>query len=416
MSSGLDGVSDDDDDDHGDVDADDRPHTLTPPENGVDESDGGHRSKEGLNPWSIAKLVSSNRKSSPQPERTAQETHHETSLQRLGFGATDGRDGGSSSIAQEPFPGGGLEPPRGALESQPSRRNALENPASRGRSIQEVFGQAPRKSPRGHARESNRHDRSRHNHGFQSPPTSSPHEYADGGGRPKEQRLPRHATGPSHLTQSRISFDRNDRRQQRRDRASLNHDQELAGFSRPARRTGASASARRLDTEDVDFMMADDVAVSLDAQDTILQALPSHQPLSRVAAGGGETPTEARPPRDPDEDTAQSSLLTDDPRTRLIKQQRLMAHNSQNRPKRLKTEQLPLETIPRDSRTCTLLLTVAASGCDLPRLFLNASRFDTWLVDGKVKGAFMEGTGPEDVAVLVETLLARIRHGASGAA
>lgn len=163
-------------------------------------------------------------------------------------------------------------------------------------------------------------------------------------------------------------------------------------------------------------MMADDVAVNLDAQDTILQALPCRQPFSRVAAGGGETSTEARPQRGSDEDTAQSSLLTDDPRTRLIKQQRLMTHNSQNRPKRLKTEQLPLETIPHDSRTCTLLLTVAASGCDLPRLFLNAARFDTWLVDGKLKGAFMEGTGPEDVAVLVETLLARICHGASRAA
>ena len=411
MSSGLDGVSDNDD--HDDSDADDNPHMFTAPDDDVDKSDSGQRSKEGLNPWSIAKLVSSHRKPSPQPERAAQETHHETPLQPPGHGATNGGDGASSLITREPPPGRGVEAQRGALESQPSRRNALENPASRGRSIQEVFGQAPRKAPPSHAREADRHGRSRHNRGLQSPPTSS-HEYAYGGRGTKEHRLPRHAARSVHLTQSRLSFDRNDRRQRRRDRANLDHDQELAGFTRPTRRTGASASARRLDIEDVDLMMADDFAVNLNAQETNPQALPSRQLLSCVAAGGGETSTETGLQRGLDEDTAQSSLLTDDPRTRLIKQQRLMTQNSQNKPRRLKTEQLPLETIPRGSQTCTLLLTVVASGCNLTKLFLNASRFDTWLVDGEVKSAFKEGTGPEDVALLVETLLARIYHGETG--
>ncbi len=157
-------------------------------------------------------------------------------------------------------------------------------------------------------------------------------------------------------------------------------------------------------------MMVNEAAVNLGVQEATLRALPRRQIFSRVAAGGGQPSTEAHPQRGPDEDTAQSSLLTDDPRSRLIEQQRLSTHNSQNKPKRLKTEQLPLETIPRDSQTCTLLLTMAASGYDLPRLYLNASRFDTWLVDGRVKGAFMEGTGPEDVAVLVETLLSRVCH------
>lgn len=410
MSSGLDGVSDDDDDVHGDADAYERLRMLTVPENGVDQSDRGQRSKEGLNPWSIAKLVSSNRKSSPQPERAAQETHHETFLHCLGFGVTNGRDGVSSSIVQEPPSGAELETPRGALESQPSRRNALENPASRGRSIQEVFGKPTRKAAPGHARESNRHDRSRHNHGLQSPPTSSPHEYGYRGRRTNEHRLPRHAIISDHLTQSRISFDKNDRPQQGRDGATLGLDQELAGVSGPTRRTRAFTSARQLDIEDVDFMMVNEAAVNLGVQEATLRALPRRQIFSRVAAGGGQPSTEAHPQRGPDEDTAQSSLLTDDPRSRLIEQQRLSTHNSQNKPKRLKTEQLPLETIPRDSQTCTLLLTMAASGYDLPRLYLNASRFDTWLVDGRVKGAFMEGTGPEDVAVLVETLLSRVCH------
>jgi hypothetical protein len=92
-----------------------------------------------------------------------------------------------------------------------------------------------------------------------------------------------------------------------------------------------------------------------------------------------------------------------------MKQQRLMAqHHAHKKPRRLKTEQLPLETIPRDSQTCTLLLTVAVDVRALAKLISDASHFDAWLVDGKLRGASKNGTGPEDTAALVEPLLARI--------
>jgi hypothetical protein len=126
-----------------------------------------------------------------------------------------------------------------------------------------------------------------------------------------------------------------------------------------------------------------------------------------------DTPTDDSPETRAQEENAEPDLPADDPRERLMEQQRLMAQqHAHKRPKRLKTEQLPLETIPRDSQTCPLLLIVAADVCALAKLISDASHFDAWLVDGKLRGAFKNGTDPEDTAALVEPLLARLSSGA----
>jgi len=88
-----------------------------------------------------------------------------------------------------------------------------------------------------------------------------------------------------------------------------------------------------------------------------------------------------------------------------------MMEHPQRKPRRLKTEQLPLETIPRGLQTCTLLLTVTATRGDLAQLFPSASQFDTWLLNGKLRDAIQGETGPDDTAILVNSLLSRIDYG-----
>lgn len=94
-----------------------------------------------------------------------------------------------------------------------------------------------------------------------------------------------------------------------------------------------------------------------------------------------------------------------------MRHQRSVAHNPQRKAKRLKTEQLPLETIPCYFQTCALLLTLTADPCRLAHLLTSASEFDAYLVDGKLRGAFKGGAGPEETAMLVKPLLARIGDG-----
>jgi hypothetical protein len=60
---------------------------------------------------------------------------------------------------------------------------------------------------------------------------------------------------------------------------------------------------------------------------------------------------------------------------------------------RMKTEQLPLETIPHDSQTCILLITVTADVGRVAQLLTKVSRFDPWLVDGRLRGGFDRGAG-----------------------
>jgi hypothetical protein len=85
-----------------------------------------------------------------------------------------------------------------------------------------------------------------------------------------------------------------------------------------------------------------------------------------------------------------------------------MTFNTRKKSTGMKTEQLPLETIPNDSRTCDLSFTVTIDACQLARLLVEAAKHDKWLVDGQLMGAFEDGKEPEDTATLLEPLLAQI--------
>jgi hypothetical protein len=164
----------------------------------------------------------------------------------------------------------------------------------------------------------------------------------------------------------------------------------------------------------MDTIMGTFVRVNSAGRNTAQQTSPSPMSLSRNTAGGDGSATGAQlaeSPERPDESTTQPILRIDDPRARLTQQQRLTAASVRKKPKRLKTGQLPLETIPCDAETCALLLTMAADARGLAQLLTEASRFDTWLVDGELRGAFEDETRPKDTARLMEPLLARLGYG-----
>jgi hypothetical protein len=202
----------------------------------------------------------------------------------------------------------------------------------------------------------------------------------------------------------------NTKRKRNRNQVDIDLDQQPSEPSRLSRRTRGSASAHRLEIEEADLMMNGAIGIDSHSMGRVSKVSRSREPLPPKDTGDARNSTGARAWEGSDQEPVEPSMLTGDPRVRLIKQQCLMTQNPQKKPKRLKTEQLPLETIPRDSQTCTLLLTMKADGCGLAQLLSGASQFDTWLADGELRGAFEDGTDPESLATLVEPLLARAGH------
>lgn len=81
---------------------------------------------------------------------------------------------------------------------------------------------------------------------------------------------------------------------------------------------------------------------------------------------------------------------------------------SSRRPKRVKTELLPLETIPPGSQTCVLVLTLETGNHNLTRMLSELLRFDLWVADGRLKVGLGEDIDPENAAMLVQPLLAQV--------
>ncbi|KAK3310310.1 uncharacterized protein B0T15DRAFT_425660 [Chaetomium strumarium] len=370
-------------DNSGDLDAEQSPQRgadevpASGPEDDMSEAIKGQSSKEGLNPWSIARLTSSNRRGDPLANERKQEVRQQAPLQLPVHGSAIDTDG-TSALATRASGAGDR------LEFQPSHQ-VLDHPASEGKSLRDVLGHVQHRASASSAWSSNRRTRSRRNHVLQSPPTSSPREYDYDAVSSGERRAQRPARRSDGLVQAQISFDRNNRRQGHHDRVRLDGNQLLSEpVSRnPRIRTSASAAAHRLWSEEGNFMFGGPAGIN----------------------AGRERDTR------PDEETQWPGSAIDDARAQLIKQQRLGTQNPQRKSRRTKTEQLPLETIPHELQTCTLLITVRANVDRVAQLLTKVSRFDTWFVDGKLRGAFEDLTSPEEKAKLVEPLLAHISHG-----
>jgi hypothetical protein len=199
----------------------------------------------------------------------------------------------------------------------------------------------------------------------------------------------------------------NTKRKRNRKQADIDLDQQSSESSQLSRRTRGSAPAHRLEIEEVGPMMSGAIGIDFQSMGRVLEAPRSREPLPPKGTGDAKSSTGARAWEGSDQEPVEPSMLASDPRVQLIKQQCLMTQNPQKKLKRLKTEQLPLETIPQYSQTCTLLLTMKADGCGLAQLLSGASQFDTWLAGGELRGAFKDGADPESLATLVEPLLAR---------
>jgi hypothetical protein len=144
-----------------------------------------------------------------------------------------------------------------------------------------------------------------------------------------------------------------------------------------------------------------------DLRQIVLQESATPRHIPHVAADAAEGEGGVDHIGEQSETTSQLNPLAQDARIQLIKHQCLMASNPQKRLKRLKTEQLPLETIPRDFITVTLQLTITTNSCELTQLSIRATRYDAYPITGKLGGGFEDGIGPEEAAELVRPLLER---------
>jgi hypothetical protein len=171
--------------------------------------------------------------------------------------------------------------------------------------------------------------------------------------------------------------------------------------------------SRHLQIQEAENMMARHVDLNTRRERTLFQTPPPPRPVPHNALDAAEARTETSQERRRNEDPPQPNLLAEDPRVKLIRQQRSMTQNPQKKPRRLKTEQLPLETIPSDFQTRTLLLTMTVDACRMAQLYIGASQFDTYVVDGKLRDVFMGGAGSESNTVLVQSLLARVGYGST---
>lgn len=404
MSSGLDGISDDETGNQaiGHI----AQYTQQVAEVEVREENDGQPPTEGLNPWSIAKLTGKAR-TAPLDQGRVQDTHREIQPQLLEINATGPFSVSSPLNTQEPNSGHSPDP-------EPSRLDRRKSPASHDTRFRDFMGNRQDKLTVRSTRSSpNQHGRSRRYHALRSPSTSSPHDQDREGLVSGDRPRPRNSVGPGRIVQSRLPFDRNNSRPRLRDHLDLDLDlnRQASKPTRPDTRARNRPPSHSGNVEDMDTIMGTFLRVDSAGGDTAQQTPPPPISSSRNASGGDESTTEAQLVGRPDESTTQPLLRIDDPRARFIQQQRLTTANVRKNPKRLKTGQLPLETIPCDSETCALLLTMAADACSLAQLLTEASRFDTWLVDGELRGAFEDGTGPKDTARLVEPLLARLGYG-----
>ncbi|KAH6854382.1 hypothetical protein B0I37DRAFT_28848 [Chaetomium sp. MPI-CAGE-AT-0009] len=401
MSLGFDGISDDEAGEQANTDT--RQDIQQVAELEVYDENNGQRPNEGLNPWSLAKLTGKTRNSAPSHEGPVQNIHRETRRRLLEPGATDPLGVSSLLGIQE---SDSTQSP----SVQPSRHGRRGNPASQGRRLEDFLGHKQDRSTVRSARLPNQHNRPRRYHGLRSPPTSSPHEQDLDRVGSRDRPRPQNPAGVGRIVQSRLPFDRNNSRPRRhRDHPDL--DRQFQEPTRPDKRGRNPTSTRSVDLEDMDLIAETPVRAGSAGGNTTRQTSPPRRSLSRNSIGAGESATEADLPGRPDKNATQPRLRIDDPRARLIEQQRLITTSVQKKPKRLATARLPLETIPRDSETCALLLTVAADARSLAQLLTEASQFDTWLVDGELRGAFEDGAGPCDTARLMEPLLARLGYG-----
>lgn len=351
------------------------------------------QSKEGLNPWTIAKLAAPRRQTEANPSSPTRKPGHVSEAQGPPPEGppveVQGRQGNTQ-----------YRPPRNTLPAIESNYAATRKPF---RSPLLNVGQA-------HSQPTNQRN---HNH----IPTMALEQYSyttQGYGRKPAGRrsYPAHGGRSSGMVQSRLSFGGGSSKRQRKTQTNDIHELERSEDRRPSAFGG--------------FATANQLLIGLPSQHTARRTndarrnTPAHtraDSLSDILRGEKSV----NPRTDDDlssvvdgEKGNEAALPMNDPRGYLIRRQRSLADKPQRRQiKRLKTNLLPLETTPLGYETHKLTLKHHVDLQTLVRSMEQASLLDGYLVEGTPEDQLKDGISPEEVASLesrIELLLSRTRQ------
>ncbi|GAB1311202.1 PMS1 protein 1 [Madurella fahalii] len=397
MSTGLDGLSDDENDiEHPPQQANQQgtnENTPTASNTKADKDDDRQRSKEGLNPWSIAKLARQHQRHEPLPSGSIQECHREAESRPCDTAVTASDEG--------PLPSRQQTCPTERLDHR------ILQPSSLGDTEQDIFEYTQLPKTTTFATRSRRQGGLRAHRGPRSPPSSSPHGHSFDEVFPRDSAQCRPLQPTGRLVQARISFNRGNRRQWHLSPVDPGNQWKFPNLFRLRQNEGSSTASHLPGANIVDNVTANASATGTSPRESRLQEPGPRKSTLRDMANTVEVDGGVYHKDRQNEMGSRHNLSTQDPREQLARQQCFMAENPQKKPRRLKTEQLPLETIPRDFQTFTLLLTIMVDFSELTQRLSGAARYDTYLVDGELRDGFGDGISPEDAARLAKSLLER---------
>ncbi|KAK3337323.1 hypothetical protein B0T19DRAFT_68542 [Cercophora scortea] len=317
---------------------------------------------EGLNPWSIAKLAAPRAFNG---HSAVQEVHHPPTEPQPPDSFSDSSDGvpnsaepielakrqrtlglgimQSSADSQHKVPGGAYRRPLPASK-----------PTSTPSSMPSVDSATP-------------HNPSRRNLGLRGPPLSS---FKNGSARMGGNFEAPYCGNHSRVSRARPPLNRSGnhkQKQQRKNRAS--HDRLSSDMPNmiESDRDSVSEHHRQARLRDYVMMVNDMNATDMERNREPAQ-LPVQSPFlgsTSLAGGlefGGGEPVDCGS-EGPEELPHEHS--PEDSRRYLIRRQRSMVRDPRKKLRRLRTDLLPLETIPRGFETFTLVLTMEADSCHL---------------------------------------------------
>ncbi|KAK3695198.1 hypothetical protein B0T22DRAFT_368800 [Podospora appendiculata] len=363
---------------------------------------------EGLNPWSIAKLAAPRTVNRHSAVQAAYGPPNKPQL--LPSNSSDSSDGVSNSV--EPIEPVNRQHTLGpsAMQSSANFRQKVPRgtyrrplPASRPASTPSSMPDVGSASPP---------NPSRRNLGPRGPPLST---LKNGSARMGEN-----LNAPSHGNHIRLSRTRpllnrsgnQKQKQQQKNRAS--HDRLSSDMLNMIEGDRDSVPEHYRQARLRDYvMMVNDMNTTNMERNREPAELPIQNPflgLTSPAGGlesGGGEPADCGSIR---REELPHEHLAEDSRRYLIRRQRSMVRDSRKKLRRLRTDLLPLETIPRGFETYTLMLTMEADSCHLVKQLVDVSRFDKYLKDGQLPSG-LESSAEGEAAALearVRALLSQI--------
>ncbi|EAA34508.1 hypothetical protein GE21DRAFT_983 [Neurospora crassa] len=350
-----------------------------------------NQSKEGLNPWTIAKLVA--------PRRQTQRN----------LSSPTRKSGHVGPDEVPPLKGQPVEVPgrRGNTQDQLLRKTqpTIENNRTTTRT---QTCNALLKVGEAHSQPANQRN---------SRPTvaleRNPYTTQDSGRRPADRRsYPTDAGRSLGMVQSRLSFGGGYYKRQRKTRTTE--------ILEPLENTVSNANGGFL-RPNQPLMGSPGQHIGRRTMDNTRRRTIAQTKANRLTDMlNGEMPVKSRTVDDlssfivEGEEGVEAALPTNDPRGYLIRRQQSLADKPQRRKiQRLKTNLLPLETTPLGSETHQLALTLLVDPQTLARSMVRTSLLDSYLIEGALEDTLVNNMSPEEFTALesrVKLLLSQTRH------